>query len=220
MPIARAIGTSGGAKVVVALIAATLIISDLWLVWRGNVSYLGPRSILPMVAVAAYLLMARGDLASLGLRPRPVQGLRYWIVATLASATAIGAILAVGGLVFVLTGRPLPIYATGPHDILEAFVRMCILAPLVEEATYRLGFCTGAVPLLGPRLTIAASGLTFGALHVLYGNAGPNNLVAGFFLAWSYLKSESFLIPVALHSLGNLLVLLVQVAAWYWLTHS
>jgi uncharacterized protein len=59
-----------------------------------------------------------------------------------------------------------------------------------------------------------------GALHVLYGNAGPNNLVAGFFLAWSYLKSEAFLIPVALHSLGNFFVLLVQVAAWCWLNHS
>jgi hypothetical protein len=61
-------------------------------------------------------------------------------VATLAIATAIGAIIGIAGLAFVLTGWPLPIFATSPYNILDAFVRMCILAPLVEEATYRLGF--------------------------------------------------------------------------------
>ena len=56
----------------------------------------------------------------------------------------------------------------------------------------------------------AASGLLFGGLHVLYGNPGPDNLVAGFFLAWAILKSGSILVPLALHALGNLCV----IAAW------
>jgi membrane protease YdiL (CAAX protease family) len=206
--------------VVAGLISAAVVVTDFWIVWRGNGWYLGPRAILPVVAATAYFLMARGDFASVGLRLRPVQGLRYWLVATLAIATAVGAFIAIGGLAMVLTGRPLPLYATPPEGLLPAFVHMCLLAPLVEEAIYRLGLCTGAVPLLGPRRTIAVSGLTFGALHVLYGNPGPDNLVAGFFLAWAYLKSGSFLVPLVLHSLGNLCALSAHVATWYWLSHA
>jgi membrane protease YdiL (CAAX protease family) len=57
-------------------------------------------------------------------------------------------------------------------------------------------------------------------LHVLYGNAGPDNLIAGFFLAWAYLKSGTILVPVVLHSLGNVGVLLARSGAWYWLYGS
>jgi len=71
------------------------------------------------------------------------------------------------------------------------------------------------VALLGPRGTIVASGLLFGALHVLYGNPGPDNLLAGFLLAWTYLRSGSILVPFALHALGNLGVLASWVALWY-----
>ena len=55
----------------------------------------------------------------------------------------------------------------------------------------------------------------FAALHVAYGNPSPENLVGGFLLGWVYLKSETILLPVLLHSLGNLLVLFCQVAGWY-----
>ncbi len=34
----------------------------------------------------------------------------------------------------------------------------------------------------------------------------PDNLVAGFFVAWAYLRSETIVIPIALHALGNLVV--------------
>ena len=74
--------------------------------------------------------------------------------------------------------------------------------------------------LLGPKCAIAANGLIFGALHVLYGKPGTDDMVAGFFLAWAYLKSGSFVVPVVLHSLGNLSVLGVRVAAWYWVART
>jgi membrane protease YdiL (CAAX protease family) len=92
---------------------------------------------------------------------------------------------------------------------------MCILAPAVEEGIYRVGLCCGTVGLLRPGGAIAASGLLFGALHVLYGNPGPDNLVAGFFLAWAFLKSGSILVPLALHAAGNLCVLASWIALWY-----
>jgi membrane protease YdiL (CAAX protease family) len=58
--------------------------------------------------------------------------------------------------------------------------------------------------------------LAFGGLHVAYGNPSPENLVGCLFLAWAYLKSESIVVPVVLHGLGNLCVLALQVGAWYF----
>jgi uncharacterized protein len=62
--------------------------------------------------------------------------------------------------------------------------------------------------------------MLFGALHVVRGIPSPENLFGGMILAWAYLRSGSVLIPVLLHSLGNLCVLALQVGAWYWLTWS
>jgi membrane protease YdiL (CAAX protease family) len=81
-----------------------------------------------------------------------------------------------------------------------------------REATYRFGLCTGLVRLLRPWGTIVVSGTIFGALHVLYGNPGPDNLIAGYFLAWTYLKSGTIIVPVVLHSLGNLCGLVMHFA--------
>jgi membrane protease YdiL (CAAX protease family) len=56
----------------------------------------------------------------------------------------------------------------------------------------------------------------FAGLHVVTGVASPDNLIAGYILAWAYLKSGSLFIPVTLHALGNLSVLIAEVAAWHW----
>ena len=63
------------------------------------------------------------------------------------------------------------------------------------------------------QLTIA--GLALGARYALW--KSPENLTGGWFLAWAYLKSGSILMPLLLHSLGNLAVIAGQVAAWYWM---
>jgi uncharacterized protein len=197
-------------------IAASLLLADYWLVWSGHYSYTGLRVIPPPIALVAYLLLSHGDLPSVGLRARPIQGPRYWAIATLAIGAAIGAFLTMAGAVLLASGRALPVPAVPPTFFWSQFLHMCVMAPVIEEAIYRAGFCTGAVGVLGERGTIAASGIAFGALHVLYGNPGPDNLIAGFFLAWAYLKGGTILVPIALHSLGNTVALLAQVAAWYW----
>lgn len=97
---------------------------------------------------------------------------------------------------------------------------MCIVAPVIEETIFRLGLCVPFAVWLGPWKTIVVSGLVFAAVHVVGGNASPENLVGGFFLAWAYLKSDSIVVPVALHSLGNLFALAAQVGAWYWLGNA
>ena len=96
------------------------------------------------------------------------------------------------------------------------FVQMCVLSPIFEEATYRFGLCTGLVTVLRPWGTIVVTGMIFGALHILYGNPGPGNLTAAYFLAWAYLKSGTIVVPVVLHSLGNLCALAMHFATWYW----
>jgi len=58
------------------------------------------------------------------------------------------------------------------------------------------------------------------ALHLTYGNPGPENLAGGPFLARVYPKSESLTLPILLHSPGNLLALLTQVGARLWLASA
>jgi membrane protease YdiL (CAAX protease family) len=91
------------------------------------------------------------------------------------------------------------------------------MAPIFEEVIYRLILCAPLAAWRRPWWGVVLSGLTFAALHMLYGNPSPENLFGGLFLAWAFLQSGSLLVPVLLHSLGNLCVLAGQIAAWYWL---
>jgi membrane protease YdiL (CAAX protease family) len=212
--------TPPGLRVASGVIASAVVIADLWLVGHGDPSSMGLRAVPPMIALAWFLVLFRGDAAPIGLRWRPLPGLRSGIVATACIGAAIGAFIVIVAATSHGIGRPLPIYVTRPADLWAEFLGMCVLAPIAEEATFRFGLCNGAVPWLKPWGTIAVSGLAFGALHVLYGNAGPDNLIAGFVLAWAYLKSGTILVPVVLHSLGNFGVLLARSGAWYWLYGS
>jgi uncharacterized protein len=62
-------------------------------------------------------------------------------------------------------------------------------------------------------LGAVASGMIFGALHVLYGNPPPDNFIAGSFLAWAYLKIGTIVVPIASHLLGNLCVVAMHSGA-------
>src|SRR5262249_17981572 len=73
----------------------------------------------------------------------------------------------------------------------------CLTTPLYEETIYRLGLCAGLVASLGPRWTIAISGIVFAAYHLVIHAAAPENAVGGFVLAWVYLRSETILAPIA-----------------------
>ena len=83
-----------------------------------------------------------------------------------------------------------------------------VCAPIVEELVYR-GF---AIPALaagfGRRGAIFLSGPVFYLLHLAYGK--PPELVhytiAGWILAWAYVRTGRLWVPIALHALGNLLM--------------
>jgi membrane protease YdiL (CAAX protease family) len=217
-PIGRQLTDSRPRAAASALVALLIVVADLGLVWRGEHSYLGPRAALAVGAPVIYLLLARGDPASVGLSLRPAVNRRYCLRATLAMGVAIGACFILAGGVYSLMGWEVPIIRMAPAQFWPQFQHACVLAPAVEEGIYRVGLCCGAVVLLGARGAIVVSGLVFGALHILYGNPGPDNLVAGFFLAWAFLKSGSILVPVALHALGNLCALGSWIGMWLWWT--
>ncbi len=178
------------------------------------------RLALAITAFAAVVYLTDGNLQSVGLRASPKQGWRPWIRTTLAIGLIVATCMAVGFGIWRLTGHEIPIHSTPPGNIGPSFLHMCVVAPVLEETIYRVIVCVPLASVLGCGRTIAVNGILFAALHVVYGNPSPENLVGGFFLAWVYLKSETIVLPVLLHCLGNGIVLFAQVAAWYFLQQA
>ena len=199
-------------------VGITALAGDLSVVWWNHYpESIEGRWLIAVAVFVTYLHLVRGDLASLGLTTKPVQGWGYWIRATLWIGVAVLICIAVGLSVWLLLGREVPIYTIPPGSVVTSFLRMCVFAPVLEEAIYRLALCVPLAGLSRPWTAIVASGLVFGVLHILYGNPSPENLVGGLFLAWAYLKSGTLYVPVLLHSLGNFVAWAGQVAGWYWL---
>jgi len=134
---------------------------------------------------------------------------------TLGIGVAVGAVCIVAELILRTVAAPIPIIALPPQSIIPTLLLFCVLAPILEEGLYRLVLCASLVPLVGPRWTIFLSGALFAALHFVGSNPGLDNFIAGYFLAWVYLKSGSIVTPIVLHSLGNLCVVAMHVANWY-----
>ena len=173
------------------------------------------RSLVIGGSVLILVFLAQGERASLGFVSRLKPSYRYWVKVTLGIGAAVAGFCIVAGFLLWTIGIRMPIPATPPERIPSALVSYCISAPLLEEALYRLVLCVALVRIIGPWWTIFASGAIFSALHFAWGNASPDNFIAGYFLAWAFLKSGSILTPVALHSIGNGCVLALHVANWY-----
>ena len=173
------------------------------------------RSLVIGASVLLLVWLAQGDRASLGFVARLKPSYRYWVKVTLGIGATVAGFCILAGFLLWSVGIRMPIPATPPERILSALMSYCISAPILEEALYRLVLCVALVGIAGPRWTIFASGAIFAALHFAWGNASPDNFIAGYFLAWAFLKSGSILTPIALHSLGNGCVLALHVANWY-----
>ena len=183
-------------------LAITVVAVDMWLYPALYSTSLlladAARATLGAIAVTILAALAGWRRDAVGLRLRPRQGWWWWI----RLALALGVVGLVLAIVFVALFPPEFPYQ--PGDPLHRIYMVGLSAPLFEETIHRLAFCTAAVAGAGRWPTIAASGLLFGALHIAYGNPDPSNMVGGFILAWAFLESGSILVPVALHSLGNL----------------
>jgi len=167
---------------------------------------------------AVLLLLARGDRASLGFVLRPRQGWRYWVKATVVIGAVVGVFVVVATGVLWLAGFDLdtkPHYTDASQIASDAWSGL-VLAPLVEEPIYRVILCAPLVALCGRTGAILVSGALFAYIHMRYGVGAPTNFAGGFVFAWAFLKSGSLVTPIALHFLGNLVVLVGNVAHFYW----
>jgi membrane protease YdiL (CAAX protease family) len=218
-PIGQRLRNSPSRLAIACTIGVAAIAGDLVLIWWNPpyVNVLDGRWLIGMAALVVNLHLVRGEMASIGLIAKPIQSWRYWVWATLSVGLAVLCCIAVGLSAWVLLGRKLPIYTIPPASAAREFFHMCIVAPVLEESIYRLALCVPLAGLSKPWTAVIVSGLVFGALHVVYGNPSPENLVGGLFLAWAYLKSGTIYVPILLHSFGNFIAWAGQVAAWYWL---
>jgi membrane protease YdiL (CAAX protease family) len=183
---------------------------DLWVVG----GYEARRFLLVLAVAVAFALLSRQPPSEWGLRLRPAPSLRWWGRATLIVAAGLAAFFVVAYFVMraVVGEIRLPLLFHDRSAIPQWLLHACVLAPLVEEGIYRFALCTPLAPTLGRWPTILLSGLLFALLHHRYGVPGIDNQIAGFVLAWSYLRSGALWIPVLLHSLGNLSVVAAHLA--------
>lgn len=141
---------------------------------------------------------------SLGLR-LPIQPWRYWIKIS-GILGGVGLLAAILGYVFqdYLAQQNMNWKFSNWISAGAWFLQMGLRYPLIEEIIYRGLLCSVLLPRIGFWPTVVADGLAFSGLHYLWGVAEPINLVAGFLLSWSFLKSGSLLVPFLFHSLGNI----------------
>lgn len=212
-PIGRCLHSAPRLRVIAVAVALTVVAADVWLVAQRYPEW--TRVLLAASACVLYLSFTWRDRGSLGIRLLPIQPVAYWIRLTLMVAVLllipIAAFLAVANWI----NGGITIHRIPPHYAGYAFLQMCLIAPLVEEPIYRLAICFPATGTLGPAAAIVLSGAIFAGLHFIYGNPSPDNFLAGYILAWAYLKSGSIMVPIVMHSLGNSVALAAQIAAWY-----
>lgn len=211
-PLARPRGRAVFA-VALALLAMAI---DFWIVWRMG-GHVRLRAITAATAVLTYLWLAGGDWRAVGLRMVPQPGLRFWgrlLAVTVPVVILVGAVAAAYVYYKLQSWEGVPLIVVDRHNFWPVFLHMCVLYPLIEELTFRAALCTPLAPVIGPWPTVLFSGAAFAAVHFLYGNPGIDNFVAGYFLAWAFLKSGSILVPILFHSLGNFFILLGHMIAW------
>jgi hypothetical protein len=165
------------------------------------------------IILVIVLALARGLApATLGLRaPASWRAAAGWLVASIVAIWVIGAILNI----FLKAGEEQGLVPDGWDPERAAafaanFVVVALVAPIVEELTYRgLGFAAvrdafGAVAAVV--VTAAAFGLAHGLVVAL-----PVLTIFGLILAWLRLRTESLYPPIILHALFNGIALIASV---------
>ena len=173
------------------------------------------RTLLALLSLLTLLVITHDRGRSLGfvLRLRP--NFLYWVKATAIIGAVIGAFAVAVSVVIWILNVPVEWPKLPPKYVSSRLIQMCVVAPLLEETLYRVVLCAPLAAVVGARWAIFLAGVIFAGLHFAYGNPGPDNFIAGFFLAWAYLKSGSAVLPIALHSLGNGAAAAFQVFNWW-----
>jgi membrane protease YdiL (CAAX protease family) len=166
------------------------------------------------ICLVAMFVLASGRRETLGLRLSPRQGWRPWLRYTAVAGglvalagVPVGLLLWFGGAMTPTAGDPTLL---APAKLLHETYESLVFYPVYEELAYRVVACAGLAALFGRRAGLVISAVLFGLAH--WQNPGPTNLIAGLAFGWAYLASGSIAVSVLWHSLGNLFVLLVNVA--------
>ncbi|HTO06298.1 MAG TPA: CPBP family intramembrane glutamic endopeptidase [Myxococcota bacterium] len=159
---------------------------------------------------ASFGLLARarqGDRRALGLGWQIEPSAAFWLR---VSAWMIGAI-ALGFAAAVVPSRsgsdPFGFCRPAGEVGIQRISDDVLLAPALEELAFRFLLCGALAGRLSPGANIALSGAVFALAHVVLGGIGPDSLLGGFFLAWAFLRSGTIVVPVAMHAIGNALLL-------------
>lgn len=151
--------------------------------------------------------------SALQLWTAPEQGFLYWAKITTIIACILSAVIALFiGLYGFALGHPIfpdMAYQFGSAQFIFWLKYACIRAPIIEELIFRWMLCPIFLTKWGKWPTIFCSGALFASVHVAYGNPSIDNFLAGYFLAWAFVKSKSIWVPIVLHALGNLCVGLI-----------
>jgi membrane protease YdiL (CAAX protease family) len=193
------------------LIAFSTILIDFSLIKLGysvwKLSY-------QLISIGILIFLYKKNYKTLGLSLDIKPNFTYWLRMSLTLGSIVGlAIFSYIALYGVQSFFPAPIKSYYPGGVFQVLWLGCIVAPIFEEPIYRLILVAG-LRKFPSWFIVSVGGFTFALLHFLYGNLSPDNAVAGFVLTWAFLKSESILVPIALHSLGNLIVAVSWVMVW------
>jgi uncharacterized protein len=191
------------ALAVVALQFQNTVLERPWANGQG-----GTHLIVVLGAIVVMWRLADRDFDTLGLRTRVEPSWRFWAVAAALIGLAVG-LAGAGYLLATGAYQRLSFNAPDADTWLARVPDACIYAPVFEELVFRVALCAALVPWIGRWPTVIVSGAIFGLVHITNGVAGPDNFIAGYFLAWAYLRSESLTVPIALHAAGNLIIVLL-----------
>lgn len=161
-------------------------------------------------AMCLFVYLARDRLEAVGGRGRPLPSLAFWLKATLAIAIVFAVVLGVALVIYLKLGFEVQASLPEPFWIWNGVVD----APLVEETIYRWVLVTGIAAVAPRWLAVVVSGAVFAYLHFLYGSAGPDNFIAGYFFAWMYLRSGSIVVPMVFHAMGNGTLMILNVLVY------
>ncbi len=206
-----------GAKAWVAAVAGLAAVG-FDLAQGGAMAYSIPRIGLGVAVLIFMASLAGNDRGSVGFTLHARPSWSFWPKWTmfLGGIVLAGSLVVSAGLWMFDSLPTLQGEFHSKEQILNSLWQGCLWAPVEEELLYRGALCVPLAALIGRRWTVFVGGLTFAALHYVYGNLGVNHVFAGFVMSWAYLRSGSLLVPILLHSLGNLLVWFLHVGLFYW----
>jgi membrane protease YdiL (CAAX protease family) len=167
-----------------------------------------------LACLTIVLCLNDSHLPELGFKLTPVGGWGYWFRLGLQFLLIIIVLCGICGFTWWLYDWPIPLIPVRPS--LSIVCHYCVDAPFYEELVFRSLLFVAVVPTVGGRGAIILSGVLFAVIHILRGNPGPDNQIAGFMLGWALLKSRTILVPIAMHSAGNFIAVSTHIACWYF----